>query len=67
MQHNLLCPGEGQDASLCWGLPRAAPVEGNHDAGNALSIPEELTNSVPLLLLSWAFPGTHGVAGLVML
>lgn len=42
-------------------------MEGNHDAGNALSIPEELTNSVPLLLLSWAFPGTHVVAGLVML
>lgn len=42
-------------------------MEGNRDAGSALSIPEELTNFVPLLLLSWAFPRTHGGAGLVVL
>lgn len=48
---------EGSDALLCWGVPPAALVEGNYNAGDALSFPEELMNSILLLLLSWAFPG----------
>lgn len=39
----------------------AAPAEGNYDAGDVLSFPEELMNSILLLLQS--FPGTCSRAG----
>lgn len=49
---------------FCSGVsPSAAPVEGNYDGGDARSFPEELTNSVLLLLQSWAFSLTCSRAG----
>lgn len=43
----------------------AVAAEGNYDAGDVLSFPEELMNSILLLLQS--FPGTCSRAGSSML